>query len=411
MDYYGPAIDKAQVIYKFDSTFYLQLLATGRIHEIRPLTDSTYSFKRVDRTVNLNYNIGSLSFNHKNDIYNYGGYGFWKNHGNLIKFNWKDKEWDISPLNQEVIPHNNLNGTSWYDPVSHSLYVPYESIVNAGITGDENLTGVLSHTAWHLNIAEKKWEKLGVSNLNATDLLKKTTIIVPADSGMIISSTFDLYYFNFKNNSSYICLDKSLVQSFSRMNSDKFSYYFNNHIYFYDAASDKYDSLQIKLNEFKKLDFPIWEKENKTSLLPFILLAGAGSLMFTYYLIKSKKKKRTKKITDIPETINFKINFNDTELALINLLINNIPKNKKATITEINYVLGLKDKNTGLQKKVRSDVMNNINSKYKYFLKKDTQLIQSVRSELDKRYFEYYIDESEQRSIKNIIKEITNEAK
>jgi hypothetical protein len=81
-------------------------------------------------------------------------------------------------------------------------------------------------------------------------------------------------------------------------------------------------------------------------------------------------------------------------------LIEKEKKNERADINEVNYVLGLKHKNTGLQKKVRSDTFNSINEKFKYISKTDDLLIQSNRSEIDKRYFEYYI---EKRNIALII--------
>jgi hypothetical protein len=73
-------------------------------------------------------------------------------------------------------------------------------------------------------------------------------------------------------------------------------------------------------------------------------------------------------------------------------LIEKEKKNQRADINEVNYVLGLKHKNTGLQKKVRSDSFNSINEKFRYVSKSEKPLIESIRSEIDKRYFEYYIE-------------------
>jgi len=52
----------------------------------------------------------------------------------------------------------------------------------------------------------------------------------------------------------------------------------------------------------------------------------------------------------------------------------------------MNHVLGIKDKNIGLQKKVRSDVINSINDKYQFITQSDTLLISSVRKVDDKRF-------------------------
>ena len=56
--------------------------------------------------------------------------------------------------------------------------------------------------------------------------------------------------------------------------------------------------------------------------------------------------------------------FTETEISLIQLLIKANSAKQNVEIAEINRVLGIKDKNVGLQKKVRSDVINAINDKY-----------------------------------------------
>jgi hypothetical protein len=66
-------------------------------------------------------------------------------------------------------------------------------------------------------------------------------------------------------------------------------------------------------------------------------------------------------------------------------------------------VLGIKDKNVGLQKKVRSDVINAINDKYIFITQGEINLIGSVRKEDDKRFFEYFITPTEVKSIQKLI--------
>ena len=73
------------------------------------------------------------------------------------------------------------------------------------------------------------------------------------------------------------------------------------------------------------------------------------------------------------------------------MLLEKSKVNQTASINDINYVLGVKDKNIGLQKKVRSEVFNSVNEKFKLISDWDEPLVQSIRSESDKRYFEYMI--------------------
>jgi hypothetical protein len=52
---------------------------------------------------------------------------------------------------------------------------------------------------------------------------------------------------------------------------------------------------------------------------------------------------------------------------------------------------------------VRSDVINGINDKFKYATSQDIQLILSVRSETDKRYFEYFIAKDQINEVQKLI--------
>jgi hypothetical protein len=72
-------------------------------------------------------------------------------------------------------------------------------------------------------------------------------------------------------------------------------------------------------------------------------------------------------------------------------------------INEINHVLGIKDKNVGLQKKVRSDMINAINEKYQFITQSEISLISSVRKDDDKRFYEYFISVTEIKSIERIL--------
>ena len=65
--------------------------------------------------------------------------------------------------------------------------------------------------------------------------------------------------------------------------------------------------------------------------------------------------------------------------------------------------MGIKDKNVGMQKKVRSYVINGINDKFNYASGQDIQLILSVRSETDKRYFEYFIAKDQINEVQKLI--------
>ena len=97
--------------------------------------------------------------------------------------------------------------------------------------------------------------------------------------------------------------------------------------------------------------------------------------------------------------------FVGTEVSIISLLMKSSKKGLNVEINEINHVLGIKDKNVGLQKKVRSDMINAINEKYQFITQSELQLISSVRKEDDKRFYEYFISATEIKSIERILEQ------
>jgi hypothetical protein len=163
-----------------------------------------------------------------------------------------------------------------------------------------------------------------------------------------------------------------------------------------DNSNGGVDSLKIDYTTFKDTGIPLWEPvyDYTEPLAISVLVICLGTIAIYF----RKKKKVIVEKTEVEN--NFRVQFSDTEIALLKLLIEKEKKNVRADINEVNYVLGLKHKNTGLQKKVRSDTFNNINEKFRYVSKTEDPLIQSIRSEIDKRYFEYYI---EKRNIEIIL--------
>ena len=95
--------------------------------------------------------------------------------------------------------------------------------------------------------------------------------------------------------------------------------------------------------------------------------------------------------------------FTPIEVGLIKILLSSSLQNKVVEIHQVNHALGLKDKNVGLQKKVRSDVVKSINEKYEFITQSPHLLIGSSRKSDDKRYFEYFITPSEINRIQRLL--------
>lgn len=380
--------EKPLLLIKADSILYLSFSGSGRLYKLDGESDSSYTFLRLDHTENINYNLGANYFSYKGQLFSFGGYGFWKTNGTLKLFNQKDHQWDIVPLSEEIIPQYYPLEASWFNSSTGKFYVPLQSIVNAGIAGTDNLKGKVIPYSYELDINSKQWKKLGKTNENLIEIITKGQQSFRTERGLIILYYDKVYLVDFIKNRVYASNYGFFNQSLARKGTGDFVYENEGFIYSYNHTTKETDSLQIDYNYFKDTGLSIWEPIYNFTVPFSVFLLLTSSLVIIYFI---RKKKKRKYITPIPEK-NYRIQFTDTELSLLKLLIEKMQENQRANINEVNYVLGLKHKNTGLQKKVRSDTFSNINEKFRYITKTDDPIIQSIRSEIDKRYFEYFIN-------------------
>jgi hypothetical protein len=126
-------------------------------------------------------------------------------------------------------------------------------------------------------------------------------------------------------------------------------------------------------------------------------------ILFIWLFKQSVKKKIEQAQLKVLKTKTVNQAFTETEISLIQLLLNAYSAKQNVEIAEINRVLGIKDKNVGLQKKVRSDVINAINDKYIFINQGENNLIASVRKEDDKRFYEYFIVPTEVKTVQKLI--------
>lgn len=395
---------REQVAIKTDKQFFIAISGAGRLYQQVAVTDSLLYLKRIDDNENINYNLGAFYFTNGESVFNHGGYGFWKTNGTVRGFNFKDGEWDVFPTNIEV--YNPIfPGSSWFDASTNALFVPYQQEINSGLKGFQSAAGKIIEGMMYLDC--KTWDWLQIGKVKATylNIIKNAKIKVYNQSGYFISDGEDVYWFNFLNNSVSVNTNRTLAQSLNRLDNSGIQYYKDGILYNYIPATGVLDTLVIDESKFEKEQVAMWGMDFELNTLWPLLL---GALIFVvgmaYFVIAKKKIAPTANSVVYNGGIKkLDVTFNQTELSLIDLLIEKSIGGSTATISDINYVLGIKDKNLGMQKKVRSDVINGINDKFKYATSQDMQLVMSVRSETDKRYFEYFIAKDQIKEIQKLI--------
>jgi len=395
---------REQVAIKTPNNFFIAISGAGRIYQQIAETDSLLYFKRIDDNENINYNLGAFYFSVGETVYNHGGYGFWKTNGTIRGFNFKDGEWDVFPTNIEVF-NPIFPSSSWFDASKNALYIPYQQLINSGLKGFQSAAGKIIDGVMYLDC--KTWDWLQIGKLQPTylSIIKNAKTKVYNQSGYFISDGEDVYWFNFLNNSVSKNTNRTLAQSINRLDNSSIQYYKDGILYSYFPETGALDTLVIDESKFVKEPEAMWGLPLVLADMWPLLLSLFLFLVAIVYFFRAPSKKDLKRATDTVANGAKKldVSFNQTEQSLIDLFIEKSFVGATATISEINYVLGIKDKNVGMQKKVRSDIINGINDKFKYATSQDIQLILSVRSETDKRYFEYFISKGQISEVQKLI--------
>jgi len=391
-----------QELVKHNGKIYLFLAQTGFIFQMQEPNGDSVVFRKIDNTININYNINCTNFIYKDQIYNYGGYGFWNKTGHLRKFNTVDMEWDIQPTNIEVLTAD----YEWFSPSEGRLYVPFQKLENKALKDPKIYKGVFEYTSYYLDLKTTDWIKIGKVSPELIKLIdqKNNYGVYPHDRGRLFLINDEAYLFDYKENKIYKSKRADLNQYFIRNGADLTVFFYKGKYYKYQSNLQTFKTWDFNLNDFQLLDYPIWGNDYMNLIFVLAISLAVCVIVFFIWLFKKSVKKQIENAQlKVLKTKTVNQAFTETETSLIQLLLKASNTEQNVEISAINHVLGIKDKNVGLQKKVRSDVINAINDKYSFITQGETNLIGSIRKEDDKRFFEYFIIPTEVKTVKKMI--------
>jgi len=396
-------VPNKQELIKHNGKIYLFLAQTGFIFQMSEPQGDSVVFSKIDNTVNINYNISCTNFIYKDQIYNYGGYGFWSKYGHVRKYNTIDKEWDIQPTNIEVLSADDYD---WFSPTEGRLYVPFQKMENKGLKDPKFQDGGFEYSSYYLDLKTFDWVKLGKLSNALIKLIDEKSNYgnIPYDNGRFFIINDEAYLFDYVHNKIYKSKKADLNQFFIRNSSDVTIFFYKGTFYKYQPALQNFKTWDIQSNDLQLMNFPIWGKDYANIILVLaICLVIIMIVLFIWLFKQSVKKKIEQAQLKVLKTKTVNQAFTETETSLIQLLLNAYSTKQNVEILAINRVLGIKDKNIGLQKKVRSDVINAINDKYLFITQGEINLIGSVRKEDDKRFFEYFVVPTEVKTVQKMI--------
>ncbi len=283
-------LGKPTILLKTDNSLLLSFSGSGRLYRLEEERDSSFVFIRIDSTESLNYNLGANYFHYKDQVLSFGGYGFWRTTGSLRYFNPQDHEWDIVPLSQEVLPQYYPTESSWFNPKNGRFYVPFQSIVNAGIVGKENLQGKIEPYAYVLELETKKWKKLGKSNNKLVEIIKNSQFSYKCGRGLIFLHFDNAYLVDFEKNKVFTFENTKFKQSLGRKKTTGLVYEHGGYFYSMNPYTKNTDSLKIDYAGMKETNFPIWEAEKNYG----ILMGIAILIMLIVLAVNFRKRKKEK---------------------------------------------------------------------------------------------------------------------
>jgi len=396
---FGPNMQK---LAKQNGKIYIFLAQTGFIFQMSEPVGDSVVFRKIDNTININYNIDCTNFIYKDQIYNYGGYGFWTKTAHVRKFNTVDLEWDIIPTNIEVF----TSDYDWFSPAEGKLYVPFQKFENKGLKDPEQNKGVFDYASHYLDVKTAEWIKIGKISNKLIKLIdqKNNYPSYDYDNGRIFIINEVVYLFDYVHNKVYKSKRADLNQFFIRNSLDMTVFFYKGTFYKYEISKKSFKIWKLNMNDFQLMDYPIWGFDYQNLWILIALgIVVVIIVLFAWLFNRSVRKKIEKAQLKGLKSKSINQAFTEIELGLIQLLIDANQSKHNVEIADINHVLGIKDKNIGLQKKVRSDVMNSINDKYMFITQGEVGLIGSIRKEDDKRFYEYFIIESEVKSVQKLI--------
>jgi hypothetical protein len=403
-----------QEVILLNHRIYIYLNASGIVYEsqLESLNQDSLYFKRIDSTEHAGYNINCFPFVYNSNLYNIGGYGFWRWNGQLRSFIPKSHEWDIVPLNFEVpIAKQESQPVIWQNTRTNQIMVLSYMQGNAATSSDIQHR---SDTVMSLDLATKKWNLVGGLNPDLAKTLPTNRLIANMDSGLLVNNTGVIEFWNLVSNRVLKLKDTPYKQNLLTGHyMSCFSWNEANKILFSDPAL-KYslDSMVISPTDFELTEKPIYYKSNNSS--PFYW--GLGISLFVAGLYGYSKSRTITSKAFTKESIQIDTHqsrpdlnssypkqhlFTSTESDLIRLIIRNVTeRNRYTNVDEINRVLGVGNKSIDMQKRKRSDVIKNINDRYALATNRDSiVLINRIKSQIDGRLYEFYITEEELTSV------------
>ena len=348
-----------------------------------------YKLKRIDTSFKHRMQIESSVFTYKNEIYKYGGYGFWSNRNFITKFNFETKQWDFVPhLNSKELPSGSHK--SIVKMIEDDLYV-YGGLkvneFNPEIIEDNN-------EIWKFNFLNKVWKKLGVNNLQRDNILNNTKIDYGNKSLFFDRKTSSTIGIDFINNKITTYKSSTLLNSLSPI---PISFFYKNKFFLFVKENPSSSIIVLKIRNKDEISGEMIDQKsfyrNQLVILTLMVIIGSVFIfILVYKIIRYLNKKRNKLSLKFKNKVKFKnkeVDLDDISYEIVKILV----KNEFVLSKDIIPLLKTPHIDYAHSTRVMRDTLFQINFKLKRLVKSETDVIVIKKSDYDKRIKQYSINQ------------------
>jgi hypothetical protein len=388
------------VIHK--NSLFININGTGRIYRL----DTAGNAVRVDSTYYQGSTFGAKFLTHNDTLILAGGYGFWQSTGAIRFYKEFFHEWDIYKFKHSIPFSMGLNAHSFWNGVSQKLFLIYTD-ANPEFNHANKTDNRVKIQAFDFK-SKRWWDKEKLLNPEIARSLWELSLVTETEKGLM---------FNTKNSRESILIDfeKEQIYNVDESVSGNIIQHFNksqNRIVFAKRDSIKildlskniefaiplsHTSLKLSTLNLYHTDFQIADYINLTNALIAGLILSLVILYIIWKKLSSKPKKTdTIEITPLNNNMDkykrFFMGIVKEEKLILDVLAKNELIKKNTTTTELNNKLGIEKKPVKIQNNVRAMLIGDINKKFNMATTANEELIERIRSEFDKRFFEYKLN-------------------
>lgn len=391
-------------ILKHHHLLYFPENGTGRLYTL----DSNGHFTRLDQTKHGGDRFGAFVFFYKDTLYSVGGYGFWHINSAVRFFDPHTKDWTPLYIKRSVAVASGVNALFFYDQKIEKLFVLHGNYEDEYLKQekDSQKTGLILDI---LDLKTKQWndKSYRISKTFAKDF-SEIKILAATDQLLLLNTPYhpQTLALDFKNNQ-VMEVASSFITAFKQIQDQHpLSIYADNDSAIIVNDIQKQETItQVLTPLLSKKLYALYQDEQSSpfSLSPFLISLCINILLIMLlaiiWLRKPKKQLNAADSAEVDEPLmntkskGFLDLLNETELQIVQAITEDFRAQRFTSIDKINKILGIEKRPYKIKNNLRADVLKIINKKFMDYLGNDDELIIRERSEFDKRFFEYTINE------------------